>query len=445
VVQYKLQAELESVSPTLKESRISPNPPSRQRTRRVKHVLLLAAALGIGGILLEGALVHLPGNTLGTPAAGERLGAVHIHTVASDGSGTIPEVIAAARKANLSFMAVTDHNVAVNESALAEDPPDFPILPGEELTTSRGHFVTLGIPPGWQKPHTDDAETLLAAAHAAGGFNILAHPFSNKIPWTDWKTADYDGLEIWNEDENWRRNSIPALLSSLLVYTINDQLAMVRLARTPDANFAKWDELLAQRPMVGMCGTDAHAELRLGHGMFLRFPGYVPVFLVAREHVLLGPEVGGGDANHANAAEILTALERGHSFCSLDALFPASGFVSRVSTGNASGGPGDFLNWANQGSIHISVPSGSSQPLIEEFRDGHEIIEKQGWTLDAPLPGPGRYRTEVFLRQPGVLGWRRWTLWIFSNPTYVTASSGAGQQTGSLSSRSLPVHPLTPR
>jgi hypothetical protein len=44
--------------------------------------------------------------------------------------------------------------------------------------------------------------------------------------------------------------------------------------------------------------------------------------------------------------------------------------------------------------------------------------------VDAPLPGPGRYRTEVFLRQPGILGGRRWTLWIFSNPTYVTSVSG---------------------
>lgn len=447
MVQYTPDSDLATLSPTLKEPCISPNPPPRRRFRWLKYTLLLTLALLIVAILLEGILVRLSGNTLGTPAPGERLGAIHIHTVASDGSGTIAEVIAAARKANLSFAAVTDHNVAVSESTLAEDPPDFPILAGEELTTSHGHFVTLGIPPGWQKPHTDDAETLLAAAHAAGGFNILAHPFSTKIPWTDWKTSDYDGLEIWNEDENWRRDSVPALLSSLLLYTINDQLAMVRLARTPTPNFAKWDELLAQRPMVGMCGTDAHAELRLPHGMFLRFPGYVPVFLVAREHVLLGPKAGGGNANHANASEILEALKRGHSFCSLDALYPASGFVSRVSTGNFSGGPGDSLNWANQGSIHISVPAGSSQPLIEEFRDGHEIIKKQAWTIDAPLPGPGRYRTEVFLRQPGILGWRRWTLWIFSNPTYVTANSAHSlSPAGLLPSRSLlTAHPPAPR
>ena len=271
--------------------------------------MLLVLTLVMLSIVLEGLLVRLPG-TLGTPAAGERLGAVHIHTVASDGSGTVNQVMAAARKANLSFMAITDHNVAVSQATLAEDAPDFPIVAGEELSTTNGHFVTLGIPPGWRKPETDDAETLLAAAHAAGGFNILAHPFSNRIPWTDWKTADFDGMEIWNEDENWRRDSVFALAAGLLLYTVNDQLAMVRLARTPEPNFAKWDQLLATRPVVGMCGSDAHANLRLGHGMSLHFPGYVPVFLVAREHVLLGSGAGGGNPDHANAAEILDALER---------------------------------------------------------------------------------------------------------------------------------------
>jgi hypothetical protein len=383
--------------------------------------MLLGLTLVMVSIVLEGLLVRLPG-TLGTPAAGERLGAVHIHTIASDGSGTVAQVMAAARKANLSFMAITDHNVAVNQDVLAEDPPDFPIVAGEELSTTNGHFVTLGIPPGWQKPETDDAETLLAAAHAAGGFNILAHPFSNRIPWTDWKTADFDGIEIWNEDENWRRDGVFELAAGLLLYTVNDQLAMVRLARTPEPNFAKWDQLLATRPVVGMCGSDAHANLRLGHGISLHFPGYVPVFLVAREHVLLGSGAGGGDPDHANAAEILDALERGHSFCSLDAIYPASGFISRVSAGTSSGGPGDFMNWTNPASMHVSVPAGASQPLIEVFRDGRKIIEKQAWRIDEPLPGPGTYRTEVFLRQPGILGWRRWTLWIFSNPTYVIAA-----------------------
>ena len=392
------------------------DPRSPLRTVLITLFVLLLA------ILLDGLLVRLPSSA--PPAPGERIGAVHIHTQASDGSGTVPEVMAAARQANLSFLAITDHNVAITAQDIADDPPDLPIISGEELSTSAGHFLALGLPIGWERPKTPDDRALLAAARAAGAFTVLAHPYHPRTPWTDWKTSDFDGLEIWNEDAVWRQNNEFDLLIALLIYPVNDQLAMVRLARTPELNFAKWDELLAQRPVVGMCGSDVHAKTKLSRNVFLRFPGYVPSLEVAREHVLLGPDAGGGDARRASVAQILDALRHGHSFCALDALYPSSGFTTRVSSAGASGGPGDFISWAGSGRISISVPAGASRPLIKVFRDGREIIEKQTWSVDEAIPGPGRYRTEVFLRQPGLTGWRRWTLWAFTNPVYVTAEPG---------------------
>ena len=385
------------------------------------RIVLAALLVLLVVILTDGLLVRLP--SAAPSAAGERIGAVHIHTRASDGSGTVPEVMAAARQADLSFLAITDHNVAMTSKDIAADPPDLPIISGEELSTSAGHFLALGIPPDWVRPRTPDDRQLLAAARAAGAFTVVAHPYHPRTPWTDWNTSDFDGMEIWNEDAVWRQNNVFDLLVALLIYPENDQLAMVRLARTPEANFAKWDELLARRPVAAMCASDVHAKTNLGHGLFLRFPGYVPSLEVAREHVLFGPGAGGGDARLASATEILDALRHGHSFCALDALYPSSGFAFQVSSADASGGPGDFLSWSGSGRVRISVPSGASRPLIKLFRDGHEIIEKQAWLIDEPIDGPGRYRTEVFLRQPGLTGWRRWTLWAFTNPVYVTGPS----------------------
>ncbi|MBZ5697825.1 MAG: CehA/McbA family metallohydrolase [Acidobacteriia bacterium] len=365
-------------------------------------------------------LIKLP-NSSKTGSSSERIGVIHIHTKASDGSGTVGEVMAAAQQANLSFIAITDHDVAMTNDDLAEDPPDLPIISGEELGTTAGHFLALGLPPSWVHPKTKNDRDLLAAARAVGAFRILAHPFHPHTPWTDWGTSDFDGMEIWNEDAAWRQNNAFDLMDSLLLYGENAQLALVRLARTPDKNFAKWDELLEQRPVAGICAADTHARIRLVAGLDWRFPGYVPSLRVAREHVLLRPDASGGDPAHANAAEILDALRRGHSFCALDSLYPADGFLFRVSSGSGSGGPGDFLRWAGAGRIQISVPSGASLPLIKIFRDGREIAEEETRTIDAPITGPGRYRTEVFLRQPGLTGWRRWTLWVFANPVYVTA------------------------
>lgn len=390
------------------------------RSRNILAASFLTVLLAAAGILLEGLLVKLP-ILLGCDTPYERIGVVHIHTSASDGSGTVAEVMSAAEKANLSFIAITDHNVAVTESELAEDPPNLPIISGIEVGTSAGHFLALGIPPSWVQPKTFDDRDLLAAARAAGAFRVLAHPFHPHTPWTDWKTSDFDGMEIWNEDAAWRQNNFFDLLDALLLYAVNDQLALVRLASTPEENFAKWDELLQQRPVAGVCAADTHARIRLAFGKDWRFPGYVPSLKVAREHVLLPTGAGRGNSGFVSDAEIVDALREGHSYCGLDSLYPTDGFSFRVSNGASSSGPGDFLHWTGAACLQISTPSGPGLPLIKIYRDGRLMSEQQTRTINEPITGPGRYRAEVFLRQPGFTGWRRWTLWVFTNPVYVTA------------------------
>ncbi len=400
------------------EAQIS-NLASHSKVRKTVAALLLTVLLLAVGTLLEGLLVKLPNIPKGEIAS-ERVGVIHVHTRASDGSGTVADVMAAAEKANLSFIAITDHNVALTPTELAEDPPDLPIISGEELSTTAGHFLALGIPPSWVEPKTRNDRVLLAAAGAAGAFRVLAHPYHPQTPWTDWKTNDFDGIEIWNEDASWRQNNFLEIANALLLYPENDQLALVRLARTPDLNFAKWDELLQDRPVAAICAADTHARIRLAFGKDWHFPDYVPSLKVAREHVLLSPDAGGGNPALASAAELVDALRHGHSYCGLDSLYPADGFSFRVSDANSSGGPGDSLHWTGTARLQISVPPGASLPLIKIYRDGREIDEEQTREIDQPISGPGRYRTEVFLRQPGLSGWRRWTLWVFTNPVYVT-------------------------
>jgi hypothetical protein len=373
----------------------------------------------VAGILADGLLVRLPRIST-DKVASERVGVLHVHTRASDGSGTVADVMSAAEKAHLTFVAITDHNVAMTQTELNEDPPDLPIISGEELGTNAGHFLALGIPASWVEPKTKDDRELLAAARSVGAFRVLAHPFHPHTPWTDWGTTDFDGIEIWNEDATWRQNNFFDLVNALIIYGENNQLALVRLARTPDENFAKWDELLQQRPVAGICAADTHARIRLAFGKDWKFPQYVPSLEVAREHVLISPDAGGGNPALASASEIVDTLRNGHSYCGLDSLYPADGFSFRISNANGSGGPGDVLRSTGSARLQISVPAGSSLPLIKIFRDGREIDEQETRTIDEPVSGSGRYRTEVFLRQPGFTGWRRWTLWVFTNPIYVT-------------------------
>ena len=370
-------------------------------------------------IWLDGLLTRLP-RLAGTPSRGERVGVIHVHTNASCGSGSLPEIIAVARSANLSFLTVTDHNLTMAQAEVAAaDPPDFAVIDGEEVSTSSGHFLALGLDDAWPRGGGRDARSLMASTRKAHAVNFIAHPYGLRDRWGDWGVSDYDGIEIFNDDAVWRKNTVVDLVIAALMYPVNQRLALLRLARTPQENFAKWDQLTAQRPVAGICGSDAHANIIVGHTNIAKFPSYLSVFSLARQHVLLGDRAG-VDPDHASADQILGAIKDGNSFCSIDAMYPANGFMQAVTAqGQPAAGPGESIAWSPDAVLHVKVPEGAGIPRLRVIRDGQAIVEQETRSLDLKLPGPGRYRTEAYLKQPGLTGWRRWTLWVFANPVYV--------------------------
>ena len=376
-------------------------------------------------VWLDGLLVRLP-SLAGIPAHGERVGVIHVHTNASCGSGSLPQVIAAAKDADLSFLAITDHNLALSDSEVAAaDPPEFAVIDGEEVSTASGHFLALGVSGNrWDRGTTFAARPLMASTRQAGAVNFIAHPYGLRDRWTDWGATDYDGIEIFNDDAIWRKNKVFDIAVAALLYPVNSRLALLRLARTPNENFARWDQLLEQRPVAGICGSDAHANLIVNRWTIAKFPSYLSVFSLARQHVLL-PDQPGVDPDKAGGAAILDAIKSGNSFCAVDALYPADGFTETVATAAITAGPGNSIEWKQEEVLHVKVPVGATHPMIRVLKDGREIAKQEAQSLDLPVPGPGHYRTEAYLRQPGLTGWHRWTLWIFSNPIYVTAPKPA--------------------
>jgi hypothetical protein len=396
------------------------NPASKRKVLR--RVIFCAAgfvSLFVVVVVLDGFFTRLP-NLSGTPARGERVGVVHVHTNASCGSGSLPQVIAAAKQADLSFLAITDHNLTLSDAEVAEaDPPDFAVIDGEEVSTNAGHFLALGVSDSrWHRGTGFDARQLMASSRRSGAVNFIAHPFGLRDRWSNWAATDYDGIEIFNDDAVWRRNTVFDIAVAALLYPVNSRLALLRLARTPEENFAKWDELSAQRPIAGICGSDAHANVLIDRWSLARFPSYLSVFSLARQHVLLQGN-SGVDSDHAGGDAILAAIQAGNSFCAIDALASADGFTQAVSSGNRSAGPGNTVAWTPDAILHIRLPHTSTPALVRVLRDGNEIVKQQTESLDVPLDKPGRYRTEAYLRQPGLTGWNRWTLWIFANPVYV--------------------------
>ena len=239
------------------------------------------------------------------------------------------------------FVAITDHNLTLSDAEVAAaDPPEFAVIDGEEVSTAAGHYLALGTSDSrWHRGTGFDARALMASSRRNGAVNFIAHPFGLRDRWSDWGGSDYDGIEIFNDDAVWRRNTIFDISVAAFLYPVNSRLALLRLARTPQENFAKWDELQRSARSRASAGPTPTPMCSSIAGAWRTSPSYLSVFSLARQHVLLQDQ----DPEHAGADAILAAIKSGNSFCAIDALSPADGFTQTVS--RAPPLPGPAIPW----------------------------------------------------------------------------------------------------
>jgi predicted metal-dependent phosphoesterase TrpH len=111
----------------------------------------------------------------------DRLGRadLHIHTLASDGTSGIEEILAhAVDVARLDVIAITDHEridaaLAARAVAMTRDLP-LEVVVGEEVTTRGGHLLALFIEEPIRPLRS--LRSTIAAIHEQGGLAIPAHP-----------------------------------------------------------------------------------------------------------------------------------------------------------------------------------------------------------------------------------------------------------------------------
>jgi len=84
------------------------------------------------------------------PNAGWYRGDFHVHTTASDGDYPPTLVAEIAKAEGLDFIAITDHNTITGLTELRDDL-DFLVIPGVEVTLTKGHFnaLDLGLSAAW--------------------------------------------------------------------------------------------------------------------------------------------------------------------------------------------------------------------------------------------------------------------------------------------------------
>ena len=352
-------------------------------------------------------------------------GAIHVHTVRSDGAGTPERVAGAAHRAGLDFVVLTDHGDATR----TPDPPRYVegvlLIDAVEISTEDGHLLALGM---GKAPYrlAGEARDVIDDVHRLGGFAIAAHPDSPKedLQWRDWKAA-IDGLEWINADSEWRDESRLTLSRALLTYPIRPGETMASLLDRPVRTLERWDSLAASRPIVTIAGQDVHARVPLsahsdvGEGPSLGLPSYEAAFRTLSQSVVLSTPLGHtADAAARDATSILTALRGGASFTVVDGIAgPAALDFHAVVDGETIGMGRSFMNRQSMQFVAAVRPDVSDAVTVL-LRNGREVASApNGHPIVVPRSddAPAAYRVEVRLpRAPGTPP----VPWIVSNPIY---------------------------
>jgi len=344
---------------------------------------------------------------------------VHVHSRYSDGTASVPELLAAARETGADALLLTDHDsLQARRDGWEGEHDGVFLLVGCEVTSAQGHYLAFGVEE--EIPHRGCSAVQIAdAVRAVGGIGFAAHPFSTGghmlmpalarrivLPHAWPAIADAggcDGIELWSlttdAAEAWRS---PAQA----VRWLRDPQAAV--AHGPPADhLARWDELSARRRLPAIGGLDAHQ-----HGLRVRGHVYSPLsnrtaFALMRTHLLCDRPLSG--ELHADRVTLLRALAGGAAWLHCPFVAPAEG--ARL--------------WAEQ-TGRQPIPMGGEAPAgptalcvrlpriadVEVFRDGATLHQARTQELEFGVELPGVYRIQARIND---------RLWLLSNPVHLRA------------------------
>jgi hypothetical protein len=401
--------------------------------KRLRRAAIIgAAALAAGAIGIRQSLP--PAAQMLTATSSGVRGAIHVHTRRSDGSSTPEQVAAAAARAGLQFVILTDH---ADESWTPARPAYHSgvlVVDAVEISGEDGHVLALGLPKA-PYPLAGEVRDIVDDIARMGAMSIAAHPGSMKpqLRWTEW-TSPFDGLEWLNGDSELRDERWGALARVLFTYPFRPTSSIGTLLDRPDAILRRWDALTARRRVVGLAGTDAHARLDVSGDdrprvAVVDVPGYEAVF---KTFTITAAGIRFAKNADADSAALLDAIRRGHVYSTVDALATPGAVAFTASRGGTRWQAGDFVP-PEGGDIELRVdsnaPSGSRVVL---FRNG-AVAETADRTMRRVVAAePAVYRVEIQL--PGAPGDPP-VPWIVTNPIYVRSQDAKPLERGEPSDR----------
>lgn len=333
-------------------------------------------------------------------------GALHAHSLYSDGTGKIPDIARVADECGLDFLIMTDHDtlqplVDIGESFHGRTL----LLLGCEVSPPTNHLLAFGasICPD----HANPPQQYIDELRAQGALTFLAHPHDLGVPiarlpsyrWDNWPVTGFTGLEIWNHLSDWSGHL--GRLPGALWRAATPRYSL----QGPDPETLRlWDELGRERQIVGVGGLDVHAISIAGRTIF----PYGYTFGTLRCHVQVE---SWSDEPLEAKRQLLSAIAAG-----------------RLHFVNEQHGPGRELRFFGRDGTGEEVPMGGERPAsdvrevffaspmrahLRLLHDGMVLAETVGHELSAEVRAPGVYRAEARIRRGG-----RLRPWAFTNPVY---------------------------
>jgi hypothetical protein len=338
----------------------------------------------------------------------EYIGALHMHSVFSDGSGEVKDIAAFASEVGLDYIILTDHNTL---RALKEGYEGWYdktlLLVGCEINDrqNHNHYLAFGIDEAYSTRLS--AKTYVRKVKEAGGIGFIAHPHEKRkhmaehppYPWTDWDAADFTGIEVWNHMSEWMEN-----LTEQNKY--QSFLHPLKTIKAPQPETLEiWDKLNMKRKVVGIGGVDAHAHKYnlLGFVEVEIFP-YKVLFKSIRTHILTDDELKPGRSYAASKKIIYKALEEGRCFFANDYHADSKGFRFFAQSGRKIYHMGETIPDADKAKFKIYLPAQKAD--IKLIRNGKLTEQIENNEAEFIVKEKGIYRVEIILNGKA---------WIYTN------------------------------
>lgn len=341
----------------------------------------------------------------------EYVGAIHMHSVFSDGTGKCDDIAKTGSEAGLDFLILTDHNtLRAKKEGFEKFYGNTLLIVGCEINDNNNlnHYLAFGIDK--LPPRRISTQDYVDFVNEQGGIGFIAHPNEKRTsmpehppyPWTEWNAKNFTGIEIWNHMSEWMEN-----LTEENKY--NSFIHPLRTITAPQNITLKiWDELNLNAKVVGIGGVDAHAHKvnLLGFFEVEVFP-YKVLFKSIRTHVLVDKKIAHDNTNEnieQTKKIILKSLKEGNCFIANYYRGDARGFRFFAESGNQIFQMGDAITTAESIKLRVVLPGPSAE--IKLICNGKLFDSVTGHDAEFMISSKGIFRVEVYLENHA---------WIFSN------------------------------